>query len=1006
MNPVFDTTLYAPLLNNFEGIVWKNYTTEESLELFKPENKDLYDVIVFHSICLEEIPELTKQHIAGVIGEGKPALILHDGLLTYNTWPEFARIAGMKYFMSAQTVDGVPYGVSKYKHKQDIPITVADKEHFITQGMDEQFVLHDEIYNALWQSPDVHVLWTTTHPESVRDVMYTHSYGKGKVAGIVMGHGPDIFFDKNFQLAFRRSIRWLAQTANAQAQIRLTQDAQLENALISTGLIHSPLPLDGSKSFETNGLQKKIIHSEPLSRKNSADGWTHDGLGSMEFSTGKSVSGQGSIKMIFPTFTGKRVQGPSSDPDYATYGNSRISFDVNGANWEKYNRIAFYIYPDCDGARVVNLNLNIQSASHLINLVNKQWNQCFLSLDELQRDKVEQITFSCSLKGKDRSTGDASVFYIDQIELQQIEDPDPVSGWNPGKDKIIYSTSGYLANGPKSAIITVDGSLAGTPFSLLDASTGSPVYTGKVTATATTLGNFYLADFTPYNGSGEYTVKVKDVETPPFPIGDNIWENSLWRTLNFIFCQRCGYPVPGIHGTCHTDLCSVHNGKMISYCGGWHDAGDLSQQTLQTGDVTFALLEAYNKIKDKNGLLAARLLEEAEWGLEFVIRNRYGDGYRASSVGLLIWLDGMFNSLDDISTVRVQNLAFDNFLYAAYEAYAAMTIDRDPGLQEYLARIAKEDFAFALQRHKEVGFGEFIHFYEHSYNTSESQYMATISWAAGMLYKLTKEPGYAELAADYINYTLDCQRKEALGDKDKINGFFYRDKSRKSVVHYIHQSREQVYMQALSLLCETQPQHPNYRKWAESIRLYGDYLKGLMKYTAPYGMLPSGVYHINEYRDSVGFYHLHLWPPANAEDLYIEQVKNGVQVDREHYVKRFPVWFSIFNGNTAVHLSTGKAAAICGKFLKDEELLQIGLEQMYWTVGKNPFGQSLMYGEGRNYPQMDSFSSGEIVGEMPVGIRSLNNEDIPYWPQTNNACYKEVWVTSAGKWLTLAVEYE
>jgi len=54
---------------------------------------------------------------------------------------------------------------------------------------------------------------------------------------------------------------------------------------------------------------------------------------------------------------------------------------------------------------------------------------------------------------------------------------------------------------------------------------------------------------------------------------------------------------------------------------------------------------------------------------------------------------------------------------------------------------------------------------------------------------------------------------------------------------------------------------------------------------------------------------------------------------------------------------------------------------------------------------MNTFSSGEMTGEMPVGIRTLSNDDIPYWPQTNNACYKEVWVTSAGKWLSLIAEY-
>lgn len=210
MNPVFNDTLYAPLLNDFREVTWQAYTNEESQKLFKPENINTYDVIIFYDICLEEIPEETKQNIANAINNGKPAFILHDGLLTYNTWPEFAKIAGMKYFMSEQTVNGNTYGVSTYKHQQEIPIKVEDKSHFITKELEESFILHDEIYNNLWQSPDIHVLWTTSHPESTRDVMYTHQYGKGKVVGIVMGHGPELFYNKNFKSAFQRAILWLA----------------------------------------------------------------------------------------------------------------------------------------------------------------------------------------------------------------------------------------------------------------------------------------------------------------------------------------------------------------------------------------------------------------------------------------------------------------------------------------------------------------------------------------------------------------------------------------------------------------------------------------------------------------------------------------------------------------------------------------------------------------------------------------------------------------------------
>ncbi|MDR1171163.1 MAG: ThuA domain-containing protein [Bacteroidales bacterium] len=211
MNPEFNHELYDPLLNSVEGATWQVYNNAESQELFKPENSDQYDIIVFYDICLEEFPEPARQQLADAVRGGKSVLIHHDGLLTYNTWPEFAKIAGMKYFMSEQDVDGVKYSVSKYRHNVDIPVKVADKDHFITKGMDETFVLHDEIYGRMWQSPDIHPLWTTDHPDSDPVVMYTHQYGKGKVVGIVPGHGPDMFKDQNYQTAFSRAVYWLAK---------------------------------------------------------------------------------------------------------------------------------------------------------------------------------------------------------------------------------------------------------------------------------------------------------------------------------------------------------------------------------------------------------------------------------------------------------------------------------------------------------------------------------------------------------------------------------------------------------------------------------------------------------------------------------------------------------------------------------------------------------------------------------------------------------------------------
>lgn len=399
--------------------------------------------------------------------------------------------------------------------------------------------------------------------------------------------------------------------------------------------------------------------------------------------------------------------------------------------------------------------------------------------------------------------------------------------------------------------------------------------------------------------------------------------------------------------------------------------------------------------------MARRLKDEVFHGFRFILRQRLGDGWHVSSMGLLHWTDGQPGTADDIVTVRTQDNSFDNFLLAGYEAYAALAF-RGGTLADSLRRAAAEDFGWARRKYETHGPDAFRHMMEHTYSTPHSLYMAVMSWSASQMFRLTGDGEYARLAAEYIQYVLRCQ--ETQGASDDLRGYFYRDESRQAIVHFIHQSRDQMFAMALSELCLTQPRHADRRRWLGAARLHARYLESLVPYTAPYGLIASGTYMTEEWRDEDGFDRLHLFAPQNARELYERQIREGVRLDDRHYVRRFPTWFSIFNGGEAILLSTGKAAAVLGRLLGDTRLTAIGHGQLYWTVGANPFCQSLIYGEGHNYPSMDSFSSGEITGGMPVGIRTKGNADIPYWPQTNNACYKEVWVTSAGKWLSLLAE--
>jgi hypothetical protein len=790
-------------------------------------------------------------------------------------------------------------------------------------------------------------------------------------------------------------------------------DEKLKSDIRATGYIHSPLPLDHNKSFETFGLTKKVLVSDMLCDMEDLTKWSHTGIGGMSQSSGRSIQGKYSLRLSAPTvlteFLGWGIGR----------GTSLASYDVGGKSWEKYNRIRFSIYPDCEGARSIYLNLYVENDGkikvpdkygregfHEINLVNGEWNECFVEMSDLARDKVTKLSFAIEVFGKELTMGDSLKFDIDDVELQVIENPEAVNGWKPADNRIILSTSGYRPESQKSAIIQVknhDGR-----FRLVDYTTSQVVYEGKINKEKTYTGDFETIDFTGFNREGQYQIRVGNVTTQPFYIDRNVWDNSAWRVLNFMFCERCGYPVPGKHGTCHSDLNGEYKGHIYPLNGGWHDAADMSQQTLQTGEIAYSLLEMASRAREKNNTqLYLRLTEEALWGIDYIMKTRLDEGHRFQTWGTNLWTDRYIGSIDDAGRRQVveTNSGFENFLFSGIEAYASLTLENDAMLRENLCKIAREDFGFAIKRFEELGYNERISKgHGHAYMASESQYMATVSWAASMLYKLTKEKYYADKAAEFIKYPLQCQRTEPLNDKDRTRGFFYRDLNRRSIVHYTHQSRDQVYMQALTALCETQPDNPDYGNWANSIKLYGDYLKNMMQYVKPYGMVPSGVYQKDEVKDSANFYIVQVGIHEDVSGDFKAQIENGCKLDQEHYLRIFPVWFS-FKGNNAVILSTGKAAALCGKFLKDKELMNIAEQQLFWVVGKNPFGQSLIWGEGSNYPQQYTALPGETVGEIPVGMQSKFNEDKPYWPQFNTATYKEVWGSSAGKWFSLISEF-
>lgn len=732
--------------------------------------------------------------------------------------------------------------------------------------------------------------------------------------------------------------------------------------------------------------------------------WTHEKRGAMP------EASQTGFTLTAPTRYATWAPGDPADGDYVGYGETQASLKLDREDWQAYNQIAFTITTAC--TNIINPNLIVhfkndgtikipdqydREGHHVINLSDQATHTYLLDIADLPRDAMTAISFSYDINGSYADLPGEYKVTVERIELQQTANQAVTHGWQP--QIISYSHDGYAADASKIAVLPGQQTLA--RFGVVDAE-GTVAFAGKPEVTTTTTGIYTLLDFSALKAAGEYRLQWADQQTPVFPIGplQQRYGSTIPKVLNFIFSERCGYPVPGIHSHCHDDVIATHNGEEISFNGGWHDAGDLSQQTVHTAEAAEALFAMAKTLRKTNAALATRLQAEGEWGLDFVLKTDFGDGYHATSAGVSRWTDNRRGTMDD-AKARVHNSAYDNYLLSGIVARIAR-LTPDPAERQRLTAVASRNFGFAEAEFAKHPYATEPIFWEHTLNTSPATYNATVVKAAAALYQLTKNQTYLNRAREAMTSMLACQESVGLTltDGRKLAGMFYRDEKHRVFQHFNHQARESLFGEAFKAALALPITPAAQAEWQKRARAYGDYLLYLQQFTAPYPMIASGVYFDDEVADKASFDKQHLLIGDEAYRDYQTQLAGGVQIAPHLFVKRFPVWYS-FRGNNGVILATAESAALMGQVLADPKLAALADGQLRWIVGNNPFDQSLLYGEGHHYQSQYSNSSGEIIGEMPVGVETKENEDVPYWPQFNNATYKEVWIVTATKWLAV-----
>ncbi|MCW3094330.1 MAG: hypothetical protein JWP81_5399 [Ferruginibacter sp.] len=779
------------------------------------------------------------------------------------------------------------------------------------------------------------------------------------------------------------------------SQCLFAQDTALLNQLEQSQYLRTTMKNDPVNAGLTRWLKKPVEQSRELPLAADFYALKTSGPGTIQINHTITKSGAGSILLETPASLA--VKNPSN----RSYASAEMIRPLKGENLTGFNRFSVWVYADAPGFYSVFVGCTLYNAGkhvmptpgrfegqHFETVYPGKWHRIVWEMPDLYRDSVTGFSVNIMLTGSPKGAADQLKLYIDDMRIEKVE-AENSRGFNLRKDAIAYSHSGYKINAAKQALVQ---NIADTRFSLIDAK-NKTVFTG---AGKKEDSGFVQLDFSSFNKPGYYTLKAGNRITKPFAIGEEAWLATAWHTLNFFYAERCGYDQPGIHQPCHQDVVCVHpDGRKIPVNGGWHDAADLTQGVGNTARGGMAMLELAHTVKNKNKQLYQRLLEEARWGLNWTMSTRFGDGYRQGGLIIGIWTDNITGTKDDMEG-KATNNPFDNFIAASYCAMAVPSYNEtDSVFARWCRNSAIEDFKFARER---MGMAV------NEKNETELYSQATV--AAMHLYRLTHEQSYLDQAVQYARVVMDCQQKERRSDWNvPMHGFFYESREKKRILEFFHRSNEELMMQGLSMLLADAPKHADATAWKTSCQAYADYLLDISKLASPYGILPAAVYELNN-ADFAGIYHEGAQVGMPSMEEYNTQVKNGIALGGNFYLRRFPVAYQ-FRGFHAVLMGKAKAAFILSDVLGDKALKNIATRQLEYIVGYNPFAMSTIYGDGYDYPPLYGAYAGDVAGAVPVGIETFENEDQPYMPMQVNATYKEIWThTTAGVMWLLAMLFK
>lgn len=207
----FNREAFFVMFDSFDNLQWTEIAQSKMMNLIGSGDLKKYDAFVFYD--MPEKVVLTaeqKQIMKKWFEEGAPAVFLHHSLLSYREWDAFPDIIGGRFYNKTPFITSTGDTIqSEYQHDVRYKVLIEDKEHPITNGMDD-FEILDETYKNYVVNDDVELLLTTDHPSSGPAIAWINTYGNSKIVYLINGHNESAYDNPNYRQLLFNAINWVA----------------------------------------------------------------------------------------------------------------------------------------------------------------------------------------------------------------------------------------------------------------------------------------------------------------------------------------------------------------------------------------------------------------------------------------------------------------------------------------------------------------------------------------------------------------------------------------------------------------------------------------------------------------------------------------------------------------------------------------------------------------------------------------------------------------------------